>query len=68
VPEPVGLKYQGSLWKGATTTNFGIRKLEGGKTKILFKLCLFKGNGGLFKAENRKRNLLRYIDQTSGAR
>ena len=41
---------------------------EGGKTKILFKPLLFRENGGFFKAENHKGNLLRYTGQTSGAR
>ena len=41
---------------------------EGGKTKILFKPLLFEGNGGFLKAENHKWNLLRYTDQTDGAR
>jgi hypothetical protein len=50
-------------------TNFGIRKCNiGRKTKILFKPLLFEGNGGFLKAENHKWNLLRYTDQTDGAR
>jgi hypothetical protein len=38
---------------------------EGCKTKILFKPRLLRGDGGLFKAENRKQNLLRYTGQTT---
>jgi hypothetical protein len=41
---------------------------EGGKAKILLKPRLFSGNGGLFKAENLKNNLLRYTGQNGGAR
>ena len=68
MPQPAGFKQQGSRGKGATMTNFGIRRCEGRRQdKILFKPRLFSGNmgGGAFKTETLKKNLLRYTGQTS---
>ena len=46
------LKQQGLGEKEASTILGSEDRKEGGKTKILFKPRLFRGNGGLFKAEN----------------
>jgi hypothetical protein len=62
---PAGLKQQASPGKGATMKILGSENMkEGGKTKILFKHHLCSRNGGLFKAENCKWNVLRYTGQT----
>jgi hypothetical protein len=63
------------LREGITITNFGIRRHEGrrqDKNSVHASFIQGKwtggGGGGLFKAETCKQNLLRYTDQTGGAR
>jgi hypothetical protein len=52
LPQPAGLKQQGSEGKGATTTNFGIRKREGrrqDKNSVQASFIQWKWGGGFLK-------------------
>ena len=67
MPQPAGLNQLGSLGKGATVANFGIRRLKGRRQdKIPVQASFILGKWKAFKAENHKWNLLRYTGQTGG--
>ena len=67
LPQSAGLKQQCSWRNGATTTNFGIRRLKGRRQdKIPVQASFILGKWKAFKDENRKWYLLRYTGQTGG--